>query len=178
MNDHNMFRTAILSNHTAGLGEIGGYTCVPGCRCNRTVSDRRRGRRSRTRTSKSFKFSPSNQITTRSIRTWRVASTSRRSHAEIQDRGRRRACVYTCRTLWEGSWGRQWWQRAAAQSAQKWFLSFLRSAGCAAHASKNSSDSRPRSYCGAPRTAVGSCMAAPAAGPSPAYGGRTRWRGE
>jgi hypothetical protein len=39
-------------------------------------------------------------------------------------------------------------------------LSFLRSPGCAAHASKNSSDTRPRSHCGAPGTAAG-CMPPP-----------------
>lgn len=138
---------------------------VPGCRCNRIALGRRRGRRSRTHTSKSVIFSSmSDQVKIGQKLETRTASTGhgwggggRAGHLTAEKRGTASSYQFTCRTPWEASWGRQWRQSAAAQSTQKWFLSFLRSPGCAPHESKNSSDSRPRSHCGAPRTA-GDCI--------------------
>lgn len=137
---------------------------VPGCRCNRIALGRRRGRRSRTHTSKSVIFSSmSDQVKIGQKLETRTASTGHgwggggAGHLTAEKRGTASSYQFTCRTPWEASWGRQWRQSAAAQSTQKWFLSFLRSPGCAPHESKNSSDSRPRSHCGAPRTA-GDCI--------------------
>jgi hypothetical protein len=132
------------------LGDRYSIAYVPGCRCSRTASGRRCARRSRTRTS------------SRSLRSacWEQAAGGKMRAAKPRCGSERNVAdgAVTWRTSWTCSCGRQWRHSGAAQSTQKWFLSFLRSPGCAAHASKNSSDSRPRSQCGAPRAATG-CIA-------------------